>query len=236
MTFTSKRSFLAASLLIIAICISLGIRQSRVKAFQVGVVPGSLEALAQDVIEHNEQSVTIGSPKWIHATVSGIDDALANYTVVVAYPVSRNSYVWNSELQMIGSWYKFVITETLVQKPYLACSNCPPSPDPPAALLPLNSSQVLVPKAGGSVVVNGVTINSLDEEFPDYQMSQSYLMFLNVDSSKGVGMTSLAAGAVFTVGPNGELATVAEGGENSLANDILQRYGNSLAALRASLQ
>ena len=49
-------------------------------------------------------------------------------------------------------------------------------------------------------------------------------------------MTSLAAGAVFTVGPNGELATVAEGGENSLANDILQRYGNSLAALRASLQ
>ena len=236
MIFTSKRLFLLLSLLIIGICISFGLRQSRLKAFQGGVVPGSLEALAQDAIEHNEQSVTIGSPKWLHATVSGIDDALANYTVVVAYPVSKNSYVWNSEFQMIGSWYKFVITETLVQKPYLACSNCPPSPDPPAALLPLYSSQVLVPKAGGSVVVNGVTINSLDEEFPDYQMSQSYLMFLNVDSSKGVGMTSLAAAAVFTVGPNGELSTVAEGGENSLADDIAQRYGNSLPALRASLQ
>jgi hypothetical protein len=102
MIFTSKRLFLAASLLIIAICVSLGIRQSRVNAFQSGVVPGSLEALAQDAIEHNEQSVTIGSPKWLHATVSGIDDALAHYTVVVAYPVSRNSYVWNSELQMVG--------------------------------------------------------------------------------------------------------------------------------------
>lgn len=236
MTLTSKPLFLAVSLLIIAICISLGIRQSRVNAFQGGVVPGSLEALSLDAIDHNEQSVTIGSAKWIHATVSGIDDAVAHYTIVVAYPVSRNSYVWNSEFQMIGTWYKFNITETLKQNAYVACSNCPSSPDPPAALLPLNSSQVLVPKVGGSVVINGVTITSLDEEFPDYQLSQSYLLFLNVDSSKGVGMTSLAAGAVFTVGPNGELATVAEGGENSLANDILHRYGNSLAALRASLQ
>jgi hypothetical protein len=89
MIFTSKRLFLAASLLIVAICVYVGIRQFRVNAFQSGVVPGSLEALAQDAIEHNEQSVTIGSPKWLHATVSGIDDALAHYTVVLAYPVSR---------------------------------------------------------------------------------------------------------------------------------------------------
>jgi hypothetical protein len=236
MIFTSKRLLVAAaSLLIIAICISVGIRQGKVNAFQSGVVPGSLEALALDVIAHNETSVTIGAPKWVHAGVSGIDEAVANYTVVVAHPVSKNGYVWNSDFQMIGSWYKFVITETLVQKPYSACSDCPPSPNPPAALLPLNSSEVLVPKAGGSVVVNGVTITSVDEEFPDYQLSQSYLLFLNVDTSKGVGMTSLAAGGVFTVSPSGQLAQVAEGAENSLANDIQTRYGNSLASLRASL-
>jgi hypothetical protein len=104
MIFTSKRLVLAVALLVIAICISIGIRQSRVDAFQAGVIPGSLEALSLDAIEHNEQSVTIGSAKWLHATVSGIDDAVAHYTVVVAYPVSRNSYVWNSNFQMIGTW------------------------------------------------------------------------------------------------------------------------------------
>lgn len=235
MKLTSKQLFFVLTLLTVVICVSLGIYQYRVKAVQSVIVPGSLEALALDVLNHNEHSVTIASPRWLNSSVSGLDQAAAHYTIVVAHPISKNSYVWNSELQMVGSWYKFVITETLVQKPYVACTDCPSSPNPPTALLPLNSSEILVPKASGSVVINGVTINSIEEEFPDYQISQPYLLFLNVDGSKGVGMTSLSAASVFTVGPNGELSPVAKGTENPLANDILNRHGNSLTALRASL-
>lgn len=232
----SFKPFLALALFVVCILtLALSNKSNRVGAVQTGIIPGSLEALAQDAIERNEQSVTIPTAMWSNAGVSGIDEAVASYSLVVAHPVSKRSYVWNSEFQIIGTWYKFLITESLSQRPFITCTNCPPAPNAPADLLPLTSNELLVPKFGGSVVINGVTINSVDEVFPEYEMSRSYLLFLKVDSSKGTGLTSIGPAAVFTINNNGTLSTVAEASDNSLAQDITQRYGNSLAALRTAL-
>lgn len=211
-------------------------RANGVNAIQSTIIPGSLEALAQDALERNLESVTIPTAMWSYAGVTGIDEATTAYSVVIAHPVSRKSYVWNSEFQIIGSWYKFAITENLSQRPFTTCTTCPASPAPPSDLLPLGSNELLIPKFGGSVVVNGVTISSVDETFAEYEMSRSYLLFLKVDASKGVGLTALGPASVFTVSSAGVLSTVAEGADNSLAQDISNRYGNSLTALRAALK
>lgn len=229
------KSLIALGLLIaVAVTVLTSSKPNKVSAFQAGVVPGSLEALANNCLEHNLQSVTIPAYNLWHEGVSGIDEAASVYSIVIAHPLSKHSFVLDSESHLIESWYRFAITEVLSLKPFSTCTECPPSPDPPASLLPLGPGQLLVAHNGGSVTVNGVEINSIDQAFPDYQMSQNYLLFLRMDTSKRVGRTSLGPAAVFTISSNGTLATVAEG-THPLAQDIIERYGNSVANLRAAL-
>lgn len=233
MNLISRKQFVVSAIILVAaLAIFLGNKRSRVNAFQGTVVPGSLEALAQDCAANGIQSININTMLWEYEGIGGIDDALSKYTVIVAHPLSSTSYAWSSEYQIIGTWYKFAVTETLSQRPHIACETC--NTDPPAGLLPLSAGQLLIPKYGGSVVLNGVTINSVDADFPAYQASQNYLMFLDVDQTKGVGNLDGGGAAVFAVGANGVLTPVSSI-SSALAEDISLRYGNSLPALRAAL-
>lgn len=234
MNFTSRRKqFVALGVIFIAALVFfLGNKRPRVNAFQGTAVPGSLEALAQDCAANGIQSINISTMLWEYDGIGGIDDALSKYSVIVAHPLSSTSYTWSSELQIIGTWYKFAVTETLSQRPHIACDTC--DTDPPASLLPLSAGQLLIPKYGGSVMINGVTINSIDRDFPAYQASQNYLIFLNVDQTKGVGTVDGGGAAVFAIGANGVLTPVYSI-SSALAEDISLRYGNSLTALRAAL-
>ena len=233
MDFISRKQLVALGVIIVAaLTVFLGNKRSRVNAFQGTVVPGSLEALAQDCAANGIQSVDTNTMLWEYEGIGGIDDALSKYSVIVAHPVSSTSYVWSSELQIIGTWYKFAVTETLSPRPHIACDTC--DTNPPASLLPLSTGQLLISKYGGSVVINGVTINSIDTDFPAYQTSQNYLMFLDVDQTKGVGNLDGGAAAVFAVGGNDVLKPVSPI-SSALAEDISVRYGNSLTALRAAL-
>lgn len=233
MHLISKKQLVALVIIpVAALAVFLVNKRSRVNAFQGTVVPGSLEALAQDCAANGIQSTDIRTMLWEYEGIGGIDDALSKYSVIVAHPVSGTSYVWSSELQIIGTWYKFAITESLSQRPHITCESC--DTDPPAGLLPLRTGQLLIPKYGGSVMINGVTINSIDTDFPAYQTSQSYLIFLDIDQAKGVGSLEGGGAAVFTVGANGVLTPVSSI-NSALAEDISLRYGNSLPALRAAL-
>jgi hypothetical protein len=87
---------------------------------------------------------------------------------------------------------------------------------------------------GGTVVVNGISINSNDPDFPEYHLSQTYLLFLNIDSAKKVGVVSAGSAGVFSVSPGGLLTPISSQ-DNPIARDVSQRYSNSLTALRAGL-
>ena len=233
MNSTSRKQFVALGLILVAaLVVFLGNKRSRVDAFQGTVVPGSLEALAQDCAANGIQSTDISTMLWEYDGIDGIDDALSKYTVIVAHPVSSTSYAWSSEYQIIGTWYKFAVTETLSQRPHITCETC--DTDPPVSLLPLSAGQLLIPKYGGAVVINGVTINSIDSDFPAYQTSQNYFIFLDVNQTNGVGNVHGGGAAVFAVGANGILTPVSSI-SSALADDISLRYGNSLPALRAAL-
>lgn len=233
MNLISRKQFVALGIILLAaLIVFLVNKRSRVNASQETVVPGSLEALAQHCAANGIQSIDISTMLWEYDGIVGIDDALSKYSVIVAHPVSSTSYTWSSELQIIGTWHKFAVTESLSQRPHIPCDAC--DSDPPASLLPLSSGQLLIPKYGGSITINGVKINSIDSDFPAYQTSQNYLIFLDVDQTKGVGNVAGGGVAVFAVGANGVLTPVISI-RSALAEDISLRYGNSLTALRAAL-
>lgn len=234
MKFTSKRfTFVLLVLLVASIAVSLSIRQFRVKGFQTGVVPGSLEALAQTTLNEGGNSADVPMPLFHYGSAEGTNDAFSKYSVVVAHPVSSNSYVWDSENQIIGTWYKFAIDETLSSRPFPVCDTCQESPNPPSVLT-AGSNELLVPKFGGVVAINDVTLTSTDPNFPNYQPSQHYLLFLEIDSPKRVGLLAAGPIAAFSVNSAGVLTPVTQMG-SLLADEISQSYGNSLSAIRTAL-
>lgn len=234
MKVTSKRFvFVILVLLVASIAVSLSIRQFRVKGFQGEVVPGSLEALAQTTLNEGGNSADVSMPLYHYGSAEGTNDAFSKYSVVVARPVSSDSYVWDSENQIIGTWYKFAIDETLSTRPFPVCDTCQASPDPPSGMT-ASSNELLVPKFGGVVAINGVTLTSSDPNFPNYQSSQRYLLFLEIDSSKRVGLLAAGPIAAFSVSSAGVLTPVTQMG-SVLADEIAQSYGNSLSAIRAAL-
>jgi len=223
---------IAVLVLVVGLCSYVSIRQLRVKAFQT-VIPGSLHALAQTTLNEGHNSAEVPMTLFEYGPAEGISQALSDYSVVVAYPVSSTSYIWDDENQIIGTWYKFVVTETLSSRPYPNCDTCPPSPTPPAELS-ATVNEILVPKFGGVVSINGVTLASTDPNFPQYQTAQNYLLFLRIDGTKKVGVLAAGPVAAFSISSTGVLSPVTQM-PSALAEEITQTYGNSLSVLRASL-
>lgn len=233
MKLTFKRLTLFLILvLVIGLCAYLGIRQFRVKAVQTGVIPGSLQALAQTTLSEGHNSAEVPLLHFEYGPAESINQALSDYSVLVAHPVGSNSYVWDDENQIIGTWYKFVVTESLSLKPFPTCDTCLASPTPPSEMV-AGANELLVPKFGGVVSINGVTLTSADPNFPPYQ-AQSYLLFLKIDSAKRVGVLAAGPIAAFSLSPAGVISPVTHM-PSELADEISQTYGNSLSALRSSL-
>lgn len=169
--------------------------------------------------------------------VDTLDDAFARYTVLVAEPVLSRSYVVDDV--GVGTWYKVRVSETLSQKSPFQCSTCNPVtlPDPPSDLLPLNSDEILIYRAGGTAEVGGVTFNFEVEQFPSFNIAQKYLFFLTYDSSKKVATAAIGPTGVFAFTSPDLLTsslTDADGFviSNAVTDGMSTRFGNHLTQLR----
>ena len=170
-------------------------------------------------------------------SVDTLDDAFARYTVSVGEPILSQSYVIDDI--GIGTWYKVRVSETLSQKPVFQCSTCGPLtlPDPPSDLLPLNSDEILIYRAGGTAQVGGVTFNDEVEQFPSFNVSQKYLFFLNYDSAKKVATVAIGPTGVFAVTSTDVLTSYLTDADglvisNAVTDGMSVRFGNNLTQLR----
>jgi hypothetical protein len=230
-----KTVFVASILLAVFVTgIAIVTRYNRTSALQQAAEVGSVTWVAQEAAANGEAYVEISSFEWTYTDINGSDDARARYSVVLAQPLTANSYIWSDENQTIGTWYRFRVDEVLSQRAYTTCDICPPSPNPPTDLLPVNSNEILIPKIGGSLVVNGVTINSVEPDFPNYDYSTKYLLFIDLDTAKRVGVVAAGPVAVFTV--HGDTVAPLTDASHPLASDFATRYGNSLNQTRLALQ
>jgi hypothetical protein len=159
------------------------------------------------------------------------NDVLLYYDVVRAQPVQAVSYPFDTNV--IATWYKFRVLESLSTAGKVACPSCTDS-DLPSELLPLASDEFLLWKAGGSLVVDGVTITMPDPGFPPFEMGREYLLFI---AKRPSGVADVAGGSVgtFTVEKNGHISSVA-GGKHPVTKRLLSDLGDSLDLMKLKLK
>ena len=123
----------------------------------------SIEDSNRTIKERVKKAKAIGSKQVIlpagtqcYAEIGSLKEALINFDIVIAEPIERLSY---TDSQNIATWYKFRIIQTLSKKTTIpACADCNSASEPPKELLPVYPNEVLVPQAGGYVVIDGIKV------------------------------------------------------------------------------
>jgi hypothetical protein len=198
-----------------------------VGAVQNPVEPGSLEEIAQNAKAQGTYEVN-QIVTGTRVGVDGLDDAVANYSIVLAQPIASSTHITDPFTFM--TWYKFRVYETLSSRPYL-CSECS-STQPFSDLFPLNADEILVPDAGGTIVVDEVTFNRGESTIPSYDASSIYVLFIDLNSATKIGTVRVGSVGVFV--KSGDTLVPREVG-TAISAELQKRYGNSLDQLRAAV-
>lgn len=166
---------------------------------------GKLKMAARKAKAEGKKEIFIPAPIAIPVSVRNLDEALSSSTVITATPIYSKSYVLAPH--KLGTWYKFKVSEYLSRRAEqpAACHTCPSPPAAPAEFYPVNEDELLVLRHSGSVVIDGVKVNSVDGSLPSFSRGTNYLLFLDVDAASKTGRLSLGAYGVFTVGRDGSV-------------------------------
>lgn len=234
----SKRIALLLIALIIALMGVLGaIRSPTIKRHlflqQVTAEPGTLDWYAQQAQVQGASGYTFNASEDEYVQPNSWDEVLSGFSFVIAQPVQMKTYA-TADQTNIDTWIKFRISETLSQKPVDSCAVCPPVPTPPSDMLPLQANEILISKPGGTIGHNGIQLTAFNQEFPDFLMSQQYLLIIDLYSSIGTGNFSMGSAGVYIIGSDG-LLTPIQPEINPYSNDLASRYGNSINQLRTVL-
>ena len=190
--------------------------------------PGSIDEMIVEALANGQNQVA-NAIDIEHEDVASFDEAKTSYSVFVARADSKQSLITGPF--EISTWFRFTVTESLsTVSPHLCVNNgCAP----PAGVAAAGSTEMLVPRAGGTVFKDGVTVDLLPYEFHDFTIGQSYLLFVDYDSAAKVGAPALGPIGVFAVNANGYVTAISA--SSDLKNDIATRFGNSLSQIRTAL-
>jgi hypothetical protein len=195
---------------------------------------GTLKWHAQQAKAKGEQQVVIPAPIERVAHVTNLDEALSRFhlTALIGQPVEEKSFAQGED--NIATWYKFKVKEYLSQQSVSECQKCSLPPDVPQEFLPLKDDEILVLKAGGALVLDGVKVINQERDFPEFSNSQEYLLLLDLNLSTKVGRLSIGPYGVFTIDSNGSLKSVNKK-PHPLKQEMEIRHLNSVERLRANL-
>jgi hypothetical protein len=157
-----------------------------------------------------------------------LQDAFASLSVVVAEPFESKSSISGDD--EIITWYHCRLVDTISIRPPLVCDGCPQPLEKPADIKPTELGEVLIPKVGGTVVVDGVRITMQDVDMPDLVLHKRYLVFVSI-SPNGVARLSGGPTGVFRI-TDGDLLEPM-GKKSRLKSELEQRFDLKLSKLRA---
>lgn len=194
--------------------------------------PVTLETYARKAKANGETKVQISTPIYEYATVRGLEEARRYSRIAEVKLLTAKSYV--SGPRTIRTWYKFKILEDLSRGSYF-CDRCAAFPDPPSDMLPVNSDEILVPRPGGSVTINGIEITSEEIDFPQFSKERTYLLFFGFDESRRLAMITMGPEGVFEINEAGLLAGV-NLQDSFLKRELKDNHKNSLGELKKNLK
>jgi hypothetical protein len=190
----------------------------------------SIASLAQRAKNQGERRVTAPGKIIDYAGENmGLDEALQNYSVVIAEPIESRSYVTDSSDE-IRTAYKFRILETLSQRNAVFCNTCPALNDVSDKLQPALYNEFLFELSGGTVTVDGVEVTMASSGIPKFEKGERYLMFISFTPG---GMARPAAGpsGLFRI-TSDESLEVMGNGKGRLPAEIASRFSKSLSPFK----
>lgn len=191
--------------------------------------PTTLRARIKPARARGAQKAVFPGPIPWYEAVRSLGEALARYTVVIAQPVEKRSFMPGP--RDIQSIYKLKVIDTLSRANVSGC--CVPT-DLPAGLTPLNENEIYLWAGGGTVQLDGVE-TTVEDEFGGLSTSRQYLLFLKLDPSGKIGMVTLGPRGVFKINPNGVLESIVND-PHVLKRDIEKGYGNSVNRMSVDLK
>lgn len=189
---------------------------------------------AKEAKNHGRQKVTIPADIVEYLGSAGtitLDEATSSSTVVVAHLVSKQSFRQGDDGLL--TWNRFAIDEIISEAKDLRCPACVPL-SPPADIAPLQSGEFLLPKNGGSLRIDGIEIEQVDDSFPEFDQNKAYLLLIQLYPS-GVARTLGGPVGVFNIDSKGQALPVSES-DHRVRKDFKEKYGNSLDSLRKSIK
>jgi hypothetical protein len=195
---------------------------------------GSLRARVEQAKAKGQQEVIKPTPIPLLAVVNNLDEALTNFTVVVAQPVAKVTSMRDDDNLL--TMYKFRISERLSSPPAgTECSKCLAWIEPPPELIPIGEDEFIAPTDGGTMMIDGVKVINKSQDFPEFSIGQKYLLFLTLDPARSVGMFQLGPKGIFRIKGNDTLEPV-NSWAHPLRRDLEVNNGRSLGRLKESIK
>jgi len=219
---------------VLALCVGVGYVKSSTKSRKVQAAePEQRGALRQQIAKAKSKGEAhLNLPGLVanYEQVKDLEDALSRYTVVIGQLIEVKSYI--SEQDSVTSWYKFKVLDNVFQP---AVSKSLDFIHPPAELLPLNDDEILIPRIGGTLSVDGISVVRSEQGFSAFEKSNKYLLFVLLDNVTKVGLPDLGVAGVLTVTDDDSLVSV----NNQmliLEKELKSRYGETLPKIKEGLR
>jgi hypothetical protein len=185
---------------------------------------GRVVLAIEDTKSKGKRDVQLPAPIPLYASVSNLDEALANYSTVIMRPVRRVSQIGPNSKE-IETWYKLEIVEYLSQPNRVsACLSCISATGIPTELRSIGENELLVVQNVGSVVSDGITVTSTDLMFPEFKFEHEYLLFVSIDPNTRIGEIELGPAGVSVIDAGGELKPISEK-SHKLNDELTARFG-----------
>lgn len=209
-------------------------QQHELEAIERAADRGQLKWYAKRAKIKGEKQAVFRAGIPYYVAPKDLDEALAYYDVVLAEVAdSKSTSVHPMEIE---TWYKFRVVEHLSRKEIADCPTCPGTRPPLAEMLPLNGDEILIPKGGGVMEVDGVKLFCVDPDFPPFAKSRQYLLFLDLNPSTRVGSLRMGPSGVYLLNPGNVLKPVNAGSRYKVNDEITAKYGDSLTSLKDSIE
>lgn len=211
--------------LIIVIAAIVGISQvwSRHQAKNAAAIL-DIHSKVQTAKTRGQRELLLPAPLPYYSDVSDLDDALGNYSTVIAEPISVHTRL-SSDATRIEAWYKFRVIDFLSQpeNPH-ACGTCEAIKEIPPEVLPVKEDEILIARNAGELDIEGVRVRSEDLSFPNYRLNQKYLLFLNLDLNSRIASVELGPQGAYLISRDGEVQSIGSPGRK-LSQSLNDRYG-----------
>ena len=160
-----------------------------------------------------------------------IDEAVKDFSVVVAHLVERKSYSSNST--GIRTWYRFQITDPISEKHAGFCPTCPQPPEIPEDFSHPGSDEIVLATGGGVLDVDGVELTMINDTLPQFENGNKYLLVLRITPSR-VALLGAGPAGVLRVDETERLEPI-EKGNWPIQSEIRQRFSGNLSRLKTHI-